>query len=115
VSPTSEATTAVAWNPSREHLVHAANDGVILTFDIRNLDTAVSALQVSEEEVGCIDINNAGKYLAAGDDDGSVHLVDLVSGKLLRTLKQAHSNICSGVKFRAHKPQEVLTGGMDCR
>jgi hypothetical protein len=59
--------------------------------------------------------DDAGDAAGAGDDDGHVHIVDLGGGKVARTLKGAHANICSGVRFRAHRPHELLTGGMDCR
>lgn len=44
----------------------------------------------------------------------TVQVVDLgAGGKHFKSLRGAHANIASGVAFRAHRPWEVLTAGMD--
>ncbi len=56
-----------------------------------------------------------GALLAAADDAGHVALVELPSGKLLRTLKRQHTNIVSSVAWRPNKSAELLSAGLDSR
>ncbi|GIL52789.1 hypothetical protein Vafri_8467 [Volvox africanus] len=52
--------------------------------------------------------------LAAGDDAGEAQVYDLTAGRLFKSIRNVHSNICSSVAFRGHKPWDLLTGGLDC-
>ena len=61
------------------------------------------------EEVNHIAVNRRGTALAAADDSGQIQVIDISNatshgGKLLKTLKGGHSNICCNAVFRDHKP-----------
>ena len=58
------------------------------------------------EEVNHIAVNRRGTALAAADDSGQIQVIDISNatshgGKLLKTLKGGHSNICCNAVFRA--------------
>jgi hypothetical protein len=42
-----------------------------------------------------------------------LQILDLPSGKLFKSMQAAHSNIASCVSFRAHRPWEVVSAGLD--
>ena len=67
----------------------------------------------SQDEIGHLAINTKGNFLALADDTGAVTVIDVVANKAFRTIRQAHSNICSSVAFRRHRPWELLSGGLD--
>ncbi len=46
---------------------YAANEGVLLTLDLRQLSSPAASLALSQEELGCLAVNRAGKFLAAGE------------------------------------------------
>lgn len=60
-------------------------------------------------------IHNKGNYLAACDDSAEIKVIDVQSGKLFKSLKNKHENICSSVQFRPNRPWEIVSGGMDFR
>jgi hypothetical protein len=46
---------------------YAANGGALHTLDLRQLSGPAASLALSQEEVGCLAVNRAGSFLAAGE------------------------------------------------
>ena len=42
-----------------------------------------------------------------------MQVMDLRARRLFKSIRGAHSNIASSVAFRAHRPWELISGGMD--
>ena len=42
-----------------------------------------------------------------------LQVMDLRARRLFKSIRGAHSNIASSVAFRAHRPWELISGGMD--
>ena len=66
-----------------------------------------------QDDIDQIAVNTKGNFLALGDDTGAVTVVDVAMNKAFKTIRQAHSNICSSVAFRRHRPWELVSGGLD--
>ena len=97
-------------NPER---LYASCGNKIFGYDLRNLSSTVCEFEFNEEEINQVTIHDRGTYLAACDDSGEVKVVDIQSGRLFKTLKRKHENICSTVQFRPSRPWEIVSGGMD--
>lgn len=97
-------------NPER---LYASCGNKIFGYDLRNLSSTVCEFEFNEEEINQVTIHDRGTYLAACDDSGEVKVVDIQSGRLFKTLKRKHENICSTVQFRLSRPWEIVSGGMD--
>ncbi|KAI7848994.1 WD40-repeat-containing domain protein [Circinella umbellata] len=91
----------------------------VYTYDLRNdgmiIDEPIQQYEFSQDEINSIDIHPNGKYLATGDDEGEIKVIDLERHKLYKKLVKKHSNISMAVRFRQKKPWEVWSGGLDCR
>ncbi|KAI7898169.1 WD40-repeat-containing domain protein [Cokeromyces recurvatus] len=89
----------------------------IHTYDLRAegiiLTEPAQSYQFSKDEINSIDINDNNTFLASVDDEGVLNIIDLGSHKIYKKTTKKHSNICMSVKFRARKPWEVWSGGMD--
>jgi hypothetical protein len=42
-------------------------------------------------------------------------IMDVRTRKLYKTLKGVHTNICTSVLFQAHRPWELVSGGLDAQ
>uniref|UniRef100_A0A8C1L854 WD repeat domain 53 n=1 Tax=Cyprinus carpio TaxID=7962 RepID=A0A8C1L854_CYPCA len=105
--------TCVAFSPSTPCMLYASHGRTVSALDTRNLKTAVSELtDVGEEEINALSVSESGALLAAADDSGAVRVVDLQLEKVIRTLRK-HDNICSSVTFRPHRPQSLVSAGLD--
>lgn len=67
----------------------------------------------NKDEVNCVAVNAKGTLLASADDSGSIAVIDIAAGTLVRSMNRAHKSIASCVSFRRHKPWELITGGLD--
>uniref|UniRef100_A0A4W6CRD8 WD repeat domain 53 n=1 Tax=Lates calcarifer TaxID=8187 RepID=A0A4W6CRD8_LATCA len=65
-----------------------------------------------EEEINALALNETGSALAVADDSGAVRVLELPGGKVCRTLRR-HTNICSSVAFRPHRPNNLVSAGLD--
>ena len=101
-----------AKNPER---LYASCGNKIFGYDLRNLSSTVCEFEFNQDEVNQVAIHDKGNYLAACDDSGEIKVIDVQSGKLFKSLKNKHENICSSVQFRPNRPWEIVSGGMDFR
>ncbi|KAK9829594.1 hypothetical protein WJX72_006785 [[Myrmecia] bisecta] len=111
-----EAVPSVRLHATDEHRVFACAGSVAYEVDLRKGDgAAVQQWDYNSEEVNQLAVNARGTFLAAADDAGEVKVIDLRTGKLHKTLRHVHDNICSTVAFRPHRPWEVVSGGLDSK
>lgn len=99
-------------NPER---LYTSCGNKIFGYDLRNLSSAVCEFEFNEDEINQVVIHDKGSHAAACDDSGEIKVIEVQSGRLFKTLKNKHDNICSAVQFRPNRPWEVVSGGMDFR
>ncbi|XP_057695992.1 WD repeat-containing protein 53 isoform X2 [Corythoichthys intestinalis] len=105
--------TSVAFSPLASGLLYASHGDTVSTFDPRNLKGALEEfVGAGEEEINALALNESGTTLALADDSGAVRILELPGGKVCRTLRR-HTNICSSVAFRPHRPNNLLSAGLD--
>lgn len=99
-------------NPER---LYTSCGNKIFGYDLRNLSSTVCEFEFNEDEINQVVIHDKGSRAAACDDSGEIKVIEVQSGRLFKTLKNKHDNICSAVQFRPNRPWEVVSGGMDFR
>ena len=97
-------------NPER---LYASCGNKILGYDLRKLASTVCEFQFNADEINQLAIHDKGTFLASCDDSGEIKVIDVASGRLFKSLHNKHDNICSTVQFRASRPWEIVSGGMD--
>ena len=108
-----EDVTCTAFSPAAPGLLYVSHGDAVSVLDPRNLKEPVEHLSgIGEDEINGLSFNDTGAMLAAGDDSGAVRIVEVQSGKVVRTLRR-HTNICSSVAFRPQRPQSLVTAGLD--
>ncbi|XP_068136550.1 WD repeat-containing protein 53 isoform X2 [Hyperolius riggenbachi] len=103
---------AVTFSPISATKFYASHGESVSVLDTRAFRKPVENFTVNKEEINCICVNETDTLLAAADDSGTVKVLDLQNSKVCRTL-QRHSNICSAVAFRPHRPQSFVSCGLD--
>ena len=106
--------TSVACSNICSSLFYVACGVRIYSYDLRNLSTFSKSYDVNEEEVNEITLNEKENFLAAAEDSNNVKVINLSDSKVFKTLRK-HTNICSAVRFRPHRPWELLSGGYDSK
>ncbi|CAO3596263.1 unnamed protein product [Absidia cylindrospora] len=112
--------SSVAYGPTSDSsLFYLSSGKKVFVYDLRNSSMIVSETcreyEFSGDEINSIDINQKQTFLATGDDNGEVKIVDLVNHKIYKKLNKKHRNICMSVKFSQRKAWEVWSGGLDCK
>lgn len=108
-----EDSTSVAFSPVAPGLLYVSHGDTVSVLDPRNLKGTVEEFQgAGEEEINAVALNETGSALAVADDSGAVRVLELPGGKVCRTLRR-HTNICSSVAFRPHRPNNLLSAGLD--
>lgn len=105
--------TCAAFSPASPGLLYVSHGEAVSALDPRKLKETVHHLTgVGEDEINGLSFNDTGALLAAGDDSGAVRILEVQSGKVVRTLRR-HTNICSSVAFRPQRPQSLVSAGLD--
>ncbi|XP_067851653.1 WD repeat-containing protein 53 isoform X2 [Heptranchias perlo] len=104
--------TCVSFSHTCPNTLYASHGQAISVLDTRSLKEPTERFHVNEDEINCLSVNETDSHLAAADDSGSIKVIDLASKKVSRSLRR-HSNICSCVTFRPHRPQSLLSCGLD--
>ncbi|KAM8953578.1 WD repeat-containing protein 53 [Pelodytes ibericus] len=104
--------TCVAFSPVCSTRLYVSHGESVSVLDTRAFKEPVETFTVNKEEINCISVNETDSLLAAADDSGALKVLDLQTKKVSRTL-QRHTNICSSVAFRPHRPQNLLSCGLD--
>ncbi|KAL6116059.1 wdr53 [Pungitius sinensis] len=111
--PGEEDSTSVVFSPAAPSQLYVSHGDLVSVLDPRNLKGPVEEFQgAGEEEINALALNNTGSTLAVADDSGAVRVLELPGGKVCRTLRR-HTNICSSVAFRPHRPNNLVSAGLD--
>ncbi|XP_035010459.1 WD repeat-containing protein 53 [Hippoglossus stenolepis] len=111
--PGEEDSTSVVFSPAAPCQLYVSHGDAVSVLDPRNLRGPVEEFQgAGEEEINALALNDTGSALAVADDSGAVRVLELPGGKVSRTLRR-HTNICSSVAFRPHRPNNLLSAGLD--
>lgn len=111
--PVEEDITSVAFSPGAPGQLYVSHGDTVSVLDPRNLKAHMDAFQgAGEEEINALALNETGSALAVADDSGAVRVLELPGGKVSRTLRR-HTNICSSVAFRPHRPTNLVSAGLD--
>ncbi|KAM8769090.1 WD repeat-containing protein 53 isoform 1-T2 [Acanthopagrus schlegelii] len=111
--PGEEDSTGVVFSPAAPSQLYVSHGDMVSVLDPRNLKGPVEEFQgAGEEEINALALNETGSSLAVADDSGAVRVLELPGGKVFRTLRR-HTNICSSVAFRPHRPNNLLSAGLD--
>ncbi|KAG7479157.1 WD repeat-containing protein 53 [Solea senegalensis] len=111
--PGEEDNTSVVFSPAAPAHLYVSHGDTVSVLDPRNLKGAVEEFQgAGEEEINALALNDTGSALAVADDSGVVRVLELPGGKVCRTLRR-HTNICSSVAFRPHRPNNLVSAGLD--
>lgn len=106
--------TSVACSNICSDLFYVACGVKIYGYDLRNLSSYASSYHFNEDEINEITLNEKENFLAAADDSNNIKVINLTDSKVFKTLRK-HTNICSAVRFRPHRPWELLSGGYDSK
>lgn len=106
--------TCVMFSPTFPRRLYASHGEIVSVLDVRSLKKPVECFHVNEEEINCLSVNETDSFLAAADDSGAIKIIDLESKKLSRCLRR-HSNICAAAVFRPHRPQSLVSCGLDMK
>lgn len=105
--------TSVVFSPAAPGLLYVSHGDTVSALDPRNLKGTVEEFHgAGEEEINALALNELGSALAVADDSGAVRVLELPGGKVCRTLRR-HTNICSSVAFRPHRPNNLVSAGLD--
>lgn len=105
--------TNAVFSPVAPELLYVSHGETVSVIDPRNLKGVVEQYcGAGEEEINGLAVNETGSALALADDSGAVRVLDLPDGKVSRTLRR-HTNICSSVTFRPHRPNNLVSAGLD--
>ncbi|AWO98937.1 putative WD repeat-containing protein 53 [Scophthalmus maximus] len=111
--PGEEDSTSVVFSPAAPGQLYVSHGDTVSVLDPRNLRGPVEEFQgAGEEEINALALNETGSALAVADDSGAVRVLELPAGKVCRTLRR-HTNICSSVAFRPHRPNNLVSAGLD--
>lgn len=113
VLPGEEDCTSVVFSPAAPGHFYVSHGDKVSLLDPRNLKSPIEEFGgAAEEEINALALNETGSALAVADDSGAVRVLELPGGKVCRTLRR-HTNICSSVAFRPHRPNNLLSAGLD--
>eukprot|EP00933_Yihiella_yeosuensis_P031309 TRINITY_DN24860_c0_g1_i2.p1 TRINITY_DN24860_c0_g1~~TRINITY_DN24860_c0_g1_i2.p1 ORF type:complete len:283 (+),score=55.19 TRINITY_DN24860_c0_g1_i2:243-1091(+) len=112
---------SVAISTAKEHLLLASSGTDVIGFDLRSERVLLKEpdnlrKDFAKEEINQIVIDSAGHLAALAEDSGAVHLLDLNTWRLEKTLggkKCGHDNICSSVAFQPGSGWGLASGGLD--
>jgi len=111
--PGKEDITGVVFSPGAPSQLYVSHGDTVSVLDPRNLKGPAQEFQgAGEEEINAVALNETGSALALADDSGAVRVLELPGGKVSRTLRR-HTNICSSVAFRPHRPNNLVSVGLD--
>jgi len=108
-----EDSTSVVFSPAAPIQLFVSHGDAVSVLDPRNLKGPVEKFQgAGEDEINALALNDTGSVLAVADDSGAVRVLELPGGKVCRTLRR-HTNICSSVAFRPHRPNNLVSAALD--
>ncbi|MEQ2232023.1 hypothetical protein ILYODFUR_006798 [Ilyodon furcidens] len=113
VLPGQEDITSAAFSPADSARLYVSHGDTVSVLDPRNLKGPVENFQgAGEEEINALALNETGSAVAVADDSGAVRILEIPGGRVCRSLRR-HTNICSSVAFRPHRPNNLISVGLD--
>lgn len=109
----SKEVNSVCFGVTKPKHLYASCGNKVFGFDLRNQSSILCEYEYNEDEVNQITIHHKEEYLACCDDGGEIKVIELSSGRLFKTLRNKHDNICSTAQFRPIRRWEIVSGGMD--
>lgn len=113
--------TNVRFSPHSDDIIYASVESKVYVIDMRvNKSVVITqpsiAMEYNADEIGFLLTNAKGNYMAACDDEGEVQIIDIKREyRRAKTLRNAHSNICSACVFPSSRPSTLISGGTDCQ
>ena len=98
--------------------LYAASGRSVHAFDTRNLAAPLWDIELrgdAEDELNSIAAHDRDTYVAVCDDAGVIHVADVRTGKVCKTMSRQHDNVCSSVQFRPRTGWEIGSCGLDCK
>lgn len=114
-----EEVSGVSLSSARPHLLLAAGGRNVYGFDLRSekviLKEVSSSAECSRDDINQVLIDPDGHLCAVAEDTGAVHLLDLNTWRVDKTLfgKAGHENICSSVAWKPGRSWCLVSGGLD--
>ncbi|XP_058092671.1 cellulose synthase A catalytic subunit 8 [UDP-forming] [Magnolia sinica] len=109
--------SSICFKAGNEDVIYASLGTEIKGFDVHMASSwkPLESYNYNKEEINQIAFSAKSSFLAAADDSGDVKIIDTRQQCLYKTLRAAHTSICSSVQFLPWKPWEVITGGLDSK
>ncbi|XP_020097558.1 WD repeat-containing protein 53 [Ananas comosus] len=109
--------SSLCFKEGNEDVVYVSSGTGISCFDIRMGSpwTPLETYNYNKDEINQIAFSSKLGFLAAADDSGDVKIVDTSQKCLYKSLRAAHTSICSSVQYIPWKPWTVVTGGLDSK
>eukprot|EP01080_Neovahlkampfia_damariscottae_P001822 gene1822-964_t len=101
-------------HPSGDYLVAGTDNNIIRTYDLNNLQCFTSTNDQDHHfsSINQVRYSTDGKLFISGGQDGAIKIWDVVSGKCVNTLPNAHSGEIHSVQFTKNS-KYFLSGGHD--
>ncbi|XP_078164323.1 transducin/WD40 repeat-like superfamily protein [Carex rostrata] len=109
--------SSLCFKSGNDDLVYASSGTEITCLDVRlgSQSEPVETYNYNKDEINQISFNTKSNFLAAVDDCGDVKIIDTNQKRLCKSLRGAHSSICSSAQFVPWKPWALITGGLDSK
>ncbi|KAJ3702225.1 hypothetical protein LUZ61_005930 [Rhynchospora tenuis] len=109
--------SSICFKSGNDDFVYASAGTEIICLDIRtgSQSEPVETYNYNKDEINQITLNSKTNVLAAVDDCGDVKIIDTNQKRLCKSLRGAHSSICSSAQFIPWKPWALITGGLDSK
>ncbi|XP_010246447.1 PREDICTED: WD repeat-containing protein 53 isoform X2 [Nelumbo nucifera] len=109
--------SAMCFKPGNEDVLYASSGAEVMCFDVHLASSwkPLESYNYNKDEINQIACSSKASFLAAADDCGDVKIIDIRQQCLYKTLRAAHTSICSSVQFLPWRPWEVITGGLDAK
>ncbi|XP_072964322.1 uncharacterized protein [Typha angustifolia] len=111
-----EPVSSLCFKGGNEEFVYVSSGAEISCFDVHmGPGKPLETYNYNKDEINQIAFSSKLGFLAAADDSGDVKIVDTHQKSLYKSLRAAHTTICSAVQFIPWKPWTAITGGLDSK
>ncbi|KAL5698286.1 hypothetical protein ACHQM5_029345 [Ranunculus cassubicifolius] len=109
--------SSICFKHGNEEVLYACSGTEVISFDVRVASSwkPLEIYNYNKEEINQVSCSSKSSFIAAADDSGDIKIIDIRQHCLYKTLRSAHTSICSSVQFVPWKPWEVITGGLDAK
>ncbi|XP_010246444.1 PREDICTED: WD repeat-containing protein 53 isoform X1 [Nelumbo nucifera] len=102
--------SAMCFKPGNEDVLYASSGAEVMCFDVHLASSwkPLESYNYNKDEINQIACSSKASFLAAADDCGDVKIIDIRQQCLYKTLRAAHTSICSSVQFLPWRPWEAM-------